>query len=342
MCMKKVLVAIVFMCNVGYSQSIDPIVLNHLDDFFADAIYYSNKFITPATDAAVYQSSGGWMFSAKKNKRWSTTFGVHFNVFFVPNKDREFELKNTDFTFLKIQDATSATIPTALGNGKQIKIVDIYGAINPNYPIETPKGINEDVIIYPHLSGSVSLGFGTDVLAKFAPKTKINRGEYQVYGIGIKHNISQYIPVLESKKIHLAMMLSNSKENISFDFLDIRTNFGTLGINKINGAINSWQYQTIISKEYNNFEFMLGSIVNVSDFEYKFSGGKGTIDQVISFPEGSSQAFLNQKLKGIYKTKINSIIELSAAYKWHKLYFQSSIDFNKFVNVNLSLHYAIN
>lgn len=340
--MKKVLLAIVFICNIGYSQSFDPLVLDHLDDFFGDAIYYSDKFITPATDAAVYQSSGGWMFSAKKKKRWSATFGVHSNIFFVPKKDREFVINNSDFKFLTIQGASSATIPTALGNGKQINIVDIYGAINPNYPIETPKGINEDQIVYPHLSGSLSIGFGTEVLAKFAPKTKINRGEYQVYGIGFKHNISQYIPILVSKKIHLAIMLSNSKENISFDFLDIRTNFGTLGINRINGAINSWQYQTTISKEYNNFEFMLASIVNVSDFKYKFTGSKGTIDQVITFPEGSSQAFLNQKLKGIYKTKINSIIELSAAYKWSKLYFQSSIDFNKFVNVNLALHYAMN
>jgi hypothetical protein len=340
--MKKVLLAMIFICNVGYAQSFDPIVLEHLDDFFVDAIYYSDKFITPATDAAVYQSSGGWMFSAKKKKRWSATFGVHSNIFFVPNKDREFVINNSDFKFLTIQGANAATVPTALGNGKQINIVDIYGAINPNYPIETPKGINEDQIVYPHLSGSLSIGFGTEVLAKFAPKTKINRGEYQVYGLGIKHNISQYISVLESKKVHLAMTLSNSKENISFDFLDIRTNFGTLGINRINGNINSWQFQTNVSKEYNNFEFMLGSIVNVSDFKYKFTGGKGTIDQVIAFPEGSSQAFLNQKLKGIYKTKINSIIELSATYKWNKLYFQSSIDFNKFVNINLSVHYAIN
>ena len=69
---------------------------------------------------------------------------------------------------------------------------------------------------------------------------------------------------------------------------------------------------------------------------------KGTIDQVIDFPGGSSQAFLNEKLKAIDKTKINSVFEVSAAYNWNKLYFQSSIDFNKFVNTNFSIHYRIN
>ena len=340
--MNKVQFFILLISNSIYSQSFDPKVLEHIDEFFIDAVFYADQFITPATDAAVYQSSGGWIFSAKKEKRWSTTFGVHSNVFFVPNSDRTFVLNDSDFTFLKIQDATSATIPTALGNGEQINIVDRYGVINPNYPIETPKGINENIIFYPHLSASVSLGSGTELITKFAPRTKIKRGEYQVYGFGLKHNISQYSKALESKNINLAMTLSNSRENISFDFLDIRTNFGTLGINRINGSVNTWQFQTNVSKEYNNFEFMLGSIVNSSNFKYKFSGEKGTIDEFINFPGGSSQEFLNEKLKEIYKTKINAIFELSVAYKWNRIFFQSSIAFNKFVNTNFSIHYKVN
>ncbi len=340
--MKKALFFILFFYNCCYSQSFDPKVLEHIDEFFIDAVFYADQFITPATDAAVYQSSGGWIFSAKKRKRWSTTFGVHSNVFFVPKSDRTFVLNDSDFTFLKIQGATSATIPTALGNGEQINIVDRYGVINPNFPIETPKGINENIIFYPHLSASISIGSGTELITKFAPRTKIKRGEYQVYGFGLKHNISQYSKVLESNNINLAMTLSNSIENISFDFLDIRTNFGTLGINRINGNVNTWQFQTNVSKEYNNFEFMLGSIVNSSDFKYKFSGEKGTIDEFINFPGGSSQEFLNEKLKEIYKTKINAIFELSVAYKWNRIFFQSSIAFNKFVNTNFSIHYKVN
>lgn len=339
--MKKALLFILFFGTSSYCQSFDLTVLDHVDDFFNDAVYYADKFITPATDAAVYQSSGGWIFSAKENKRWSTSLGVHTNVFFVPNSDRTFTLNDSDFTFLKIQGATSATIPTVLGNGKQINIIDNYGLINPNYPIETPKGINEDKITYPYFSGSVSLGFGTEILAKFAPKTKIKSGEFQVYGFGIKHNISQYIKTLKDKNINLALTISNSTENISIDFINIQTNFGTLGLDKINGNVNTWQFQTNVSKEYKNFEFMLGSIVNSSDFKYKFTGDKGTIDQVITFPGGSSQAFLNQKLKAIYKTKINNIFELSVIYKWNKVYFQPSIAFNKFVNTNFSVHYKL-
>ena len=338
----KLLVIAFFIFNFSYSQTFDPAVFDHLDEFFIDAVYYADRFITPATDAAVYQSSGGWVYSAKKRKQWETSFGVHANVFFVPNKDREFTLKNDDFTFLQIQGEESATIPTALGGSKQVYIIDKYGIINPNYPIETPRGINEEKIFYPHLSGSICIGYGTEIIGKYAPKTKIKKGEYQVYGFGIKHNLSQYIKTLEGNNINLAVTLSNSVENISFDFLDIQTNLGTLGINRINGDVNSWQFQTNVSKEYKSFEFMLGSMVNVSDFKYNFSGDKGTAEGVIKIEGLGPQDFFNEKLKAIYKTKINSIFEASVTYSWNRFNFQSAIAFNKFVNTNFAVHYKIN
>ncbi len=340
--MRYILVFFLFLTNFSYSQTFDPAVFDHLDEFFIDAVYFADRFITPATDAAVYQSSGGWVSSAKKKKKWETTIGIHANVFFIPKQDREFTLSNDDFTFLQIQNANSETIPTALGGSKQIYIIDKYGIINPNYPIETPRGINEEKLFYPHLSGSICIGNGTEIIGKFAPKTRIKKGEYQVYGIAVKHNLSQYLKSLHSNNINLAITLSNSIENISFDFLDIQTNLGTLGINRINGNINSWQFQTNVSKEYKKFEFMLASIVNISDFKYKFSGDKGTADATVKIEGLGPQDFFNEKLKSIYKTKINSIFEASITYNRNRFYFQSAIAFNKFVNTNFAVHYKIN
>jgi hypothetical protein len=40
----------------------------------------------------------------KKKEKWSATFGLHSNVFFVPNKDREFvRFKIPIFNFLKFK-----------------------------------------------------------------------------------------------------------------------------------------------------------------------------------------------------------------------------------------------
>lgn len=339
--MNRIVILFLFFSIVIKAQTFNLSALEHLDEFFKDAVYYSDKFVTPATDAAVYQAASAWIYTAKKNKLWSTSFGIHSNVFFVPNEDRQFQINDSDFTFLKIQGATSATIPTALGDGNQINIIDIFapnGIINPAKPIKTPQGVNQEIIFYPHLSGSVCVGFGTEIIGKYAPKVKINSGEYQVYGVGLKHNLDQYIEVLKKNEISLSATIIKSNEIISFDFLNVQpTPLGTLGIDRITGKVNSLQFQMNASKQFGNFEILLGSLTNKSDFEYVLTGELGTIEKIIPF-----QQILNDRLRGIYKTKFNSIIEISATYNYRKIYFQSVFAFNKFINSNISIHYKFN
>ena len=74
-----------------------------LGHFLDDAVMYSDKYITPATDAAVYQASSNWITSPKKRKLFDVTLSVHGNLFFVPKSDRSFEIKNSDFSFFSIQ-----------------------------------------------------------------------------------------------------------------------------------------------------------------------------------------------------------------------------------------------
>ena len=348
--MNKFVYFLLFISSFGHAQ-INIESIKNLPEFFNDAVFFSDKYVTPATDAAVYQAASAWMYTAQKPKLWSTTFGIHGNFFLVPNTDKEFVLNDSDFKFLKIQNSTSAVVASALGDGNQIAIIDKYGLINTKKPILTPKGVDQSSIIYPHLSGSVGLPSGFSLVGKYAPKTKIQKGEYQVYGLGLAYNVSQHMKEIEKDGFYLSFLVTKSKEEISFDFLDVKINdpfsttsgkIYTLGINRINGLVDSWQFQVCGSKKWRNFEFMLTSITNKSDFKYQFSGDRGTIDDVLKFEGGSSQAFFNKKLESIYKTKFNSIIEVSATYNYRKMYFQSLVAFNKFINANLSVHYKIN
>lgn len=315
----------------SFSQSDQ--LLQDLGYLIDDALFFSDKYITPATDAAVYQSSSGWVYSAKKRKLWDVTVGVNTNFFFVPNSDTAFKIKNSDFQLLSIESgATSATVPTAIGNGDQIYLT---GALDgETIRIETPKGINQNVVIYPHLSGALSLWYGTEVLVKYSPRVELKRSEYQVYGFGIKHNLSQYFKSLQANKINLATTATYSNEDVSFDFLDIQTDFGNLGINRLSGLVDTYQMQLNASKEYKKFEILAGFIANVSDFEYKLTGTKGAIEETIPL-----QYILNQRLKEIYKTKANFMGEISGRYQISKIFIQSTIAFGKFVNSNLSVQY---
>ena len=327
--MKKLVFLFLLVSNISFSQTAQE--LEDLGLLIDDALFFSNKYITPAADAAIYQATSGWMTTPKKRKIWDVTLGIHFNAFLVPNKDRKFVINNSDFTFFQIENASSATVPTALGNNNQVNLIGQIGTTPVS--LKTPEGVNEEVVLYPHFSGSVALWYGTELVVKYAPKTKLKKGDYQVYGFGFKHNFDQYFKALQAKKINLAGLVCYSNENISFDFIDPQTSIGTLGINRITGLVDTWQLQFNASKEYKRFEFATGIIVNVSDVKYEFTGDVPP-NQAIP-----TQSLFNERLKEIYKTRTNFLGEVSCRYKINKMYLQSTFAFGKFVNSNIALQY---
>ena len=309
-----------------------PQDIQQIGYLLSDALLYSQQYIVPATDAAVYQASAAWVMSPKKRKKWDVNLGLHTNIFFVPKADRTFQIQNSDFQFFEIEGATSATVPTALGNDNQVYLVGELGGEQVRF--KTPEGINQETVIYPYLQGGIELPYGFEFIARYSTKTKLKRGDYQVYGFGLKHNFSQYFSKMEDNKIYFSVAAIYSKEDIGFDFLDINTAYGNLGINNLNGLVDTFHFQLSASKEFKRFELITNFILNHSAFEYVVSGNKGSIEEV--FPV---QNIINGLLKRVAKDKTNILGEISGRYQISKIYLQSSIAFGKFVNGNIGVQY---
>jgi hypothetical protein len=298
-----------------------------------DALFFSDRYITPAADAAVYQQSSGWISSPRERGLWDVTFGLHANVFFTPKRDRVFSISNSDFSFFEFEEGSSASLPTALGNDKQVYLTGMLG--NDPVRLETPEGIDMETVAYPYLQGSVALPWGNELVVKYSPKVKLEKSNYQVYGFGLKHNISRYFPELKERKVHIAVLAAYAKEDVSFNFLNVQTDYGSLGINQINGLVDTWQFQVSASQQFwDDLEFMGSLIANTSEVKYKVSGETGTIEEIVPL-----QSILNQRLETIYKTRVNYIGEFSAAYNIGNFNIQTIVAFGKFVNTNVSLQY---
>ena len=298
----------------------------------SDALLYAERYIIPATDAAVYQASSAWVNSPQKKEKWKVTLGLHTNVFFVPKSNRSFQLKNSDFQFFQIEGASSATVPSALGNNNQVYLV---GDLSGNQVrFKTPKGVNQESIVYPYLHVGLELPYGFELLTRYSTRTKLKRGDYQVYGFGLKHNFSQYFPKIEAKHIYFSAAAIYSKEDISFDFLDINTPYGNLGINNFRGLVDTFHFQLSASISFNKFEIITNLILNRSSFTYLVEGQKGEIEQVLPV-----QNTINELLTTIANNKTNILGELSGRYQISKFYVHSSIAFGKFVNGNIGIQY---
>lgn len=200
--------------------------------------------------------------------------------------------------------------------------------------LKSPEGVDRDLIIYPYLQGSLGIGYGTEVIAKYSPKITLKNVEYQVYGLGFKHSLSQYFKNIETKNYFLSALVGYAREDLTVNFLDINTNYGNLGFNALNSLIDTWQFQLNGSKKWNKFEFSTGFIANTSSFEYKVKGKKGTVEEIIPL-----QSVLNNELKAISDQKFNCIGEVSGRVEFYRFFIQTTVAFGKFVNSNLSLQY---
>ena len=327
----KGIVLFVFCVTNAKAQSIP---VEEISSLIKDAIFFTDKYVTPATDAAVYQAASGWVNTPKKAKLWDFTLGLHGNVFFVPQSDRSFRLSNNDLSFFKInkEGVESALTPSTLGSDEYVELI---GELNGSQvSLRTPEGIDREVVFYPYLQGSLGLLYGTEIIGKFSPMIKLKNVDYQVYGLGLKHNLSQYFSSLEKRNLHLSVLLAYSKEDLTVNFLDVQTSYGNLGLNALNSLIDTWQFQVNASKEFNKFELSAGFIMNTSDFEYKVNGPKGEIEKITPL-----QDVLNGQLKSIARTKFNAIGEVSGRYQFNHFYIQQTLAFGKFVNSNTALQY---
>jgi hypothetical protein len=327
---KGIAIALFFCFQEANAQA--DLILQELGNLMNDAIFFTDHYVTPSTDAAVYQAASGWIYTPKKRNLWDFTLGVHVNTFFVPSSDRKFGISNSDFSFFTIENATVAETPSALGNDQYATLTGTLG--DDPVTLKTPEGINRETVIYSSLEGALGIGYGTELIARFSPKIALKHVKYQVYGLGLKHNLSQYFPKLERQKIYVSTMFAYSREEVTVAFLDVQTPNGNLGLNALNSLIDTWQLQLNVSKEYKKLELSAGIITNTSNFEYKVDGGRSQIGEAFKLREN-----LNKKLEEIYRTKFNCIGEISGRYSFGSIFTQATLAFGKFVNTNISVQY---
>ena len=328
---KGLFAVFLFFTGRAAAQSND-VAIQQLGHLINDALFYCDQYVSPATDAAIYQASSGWVTSPKKKDLWKVSLGLHTNVFFTPGSDRHFDINNSDFEFFQLEEGSTADVPSSLGGDHQVYLIGTLG--ESPVTLETPEGMNMEVVAYPYLQGSIALWGGTELIAKYSTYVRLKKSDYQVYGFGIKHNLSQYFPSLEANKTYFSVLAGYANEDVSFSFLDISTDYGTLGISTINGIVDTWQFQLNGAKEFGRWEAMGGFIVNTSHVKYKVGGKKGTIEEILPL-----QDVLNLRLEEIYKTRVNYIGEAAIKYNLGNFNIQTILAFGKFVNTNISVYY---
>tara|TARA_B100000795_G_scaffold264022_1_gene243958 strand:- start:13085 stop:14110 length:1026 start_codon:yes stop_codon:yes gene_type:complete len=333
---KKALCRVAFFVLFPIATMGQNTYIADVEDFLVDMLVISNKYVSPAAEAAVYQSTGSWYSSAKSLDLFEVDVSLHVNALPISNDQKSFTVRDTDFISLKIRDATSAEVPTALGDD-----TDVFYDFLLNgeaYELQTFEGAKQQVFYYPYLQGSIGLWKQTELTLQYVPEVKIDASGYKTFGGAIKHNLSQYWLGSDTDNtavqvaVQIAYSLFDSK--IFFDDFEISATDpeqpALAVINSLAVDADAVTLQFIASKRYRKFEFVGAFAMSANQFDYTM-GGQG--DFFLSL--------LNEAFTALEDTSRMLRGNIGVNYHINNLYLASNITIGRFVNTNFSIHYKL-
>lgn len=212
--MKKIILTLAFLASVGTTKAQD------IEEFLVlgkDAGTMLQSYLDPAFKGSMYNLNSGWYRTAKPHKLLGFDITLNATLSTVPSGQKNFTFKNGDYENLYIQGTqksnadASVSLPTAFGKStNQVLIyeeeVSYLGVSETRkFEFDALDGLTDDFgfnqVPLAMIQAGIGLPFKTDVTVRFVPEVGSDNFKTDLFGLGIKHNILQYLPI--AKRIPL-------------------------------------------------------------------------------------------------------------------------------------------
>lgn len=246
-----------------------------------DASLYLNNYMKPVFKGLITNLNSGWYHSGKTHKKLGFDITLNTSIAFVPSKDKTFVFKNSDYTFLQLQNGDdSKKIPTAMGKDSNTLIVvnnrDLNGNIIPNEFLPTFKtlnGIEEDLPIAAIPTPMVQFGLGlptkTDIKLRFVPSVGSKDVKFNLIGVGLQHNLLQHFLIVDKVPVFdLSVLAAFTKSTTTYTPKD--SSFGT--DQKTTIKVNAYTVQLVANANLKIISFYAGLGYVAGDASTKVKG----------------------------------------------------------------------
>ncbi len=293
--MKKSIVTLV--SSVLLSSAVSAQV--NSEEFIDDVLILASNFAQPAADAAPYQASAGWFSSAEALQKWDFRLSLHGNALFVPDDKQNFQLQNQDLSLLQMGEVSSAELPTGFGGATNIFFSGEVNFLNPiSGEMESQEvrfkgfdGIAMSQIPHAFAQVAVGVGVGTEITLRAMPKTTIDGVAASTYGVGAKHNLTQYFG--EPGNFQFAAAIAYSKLQVEYEYDTIEVE-RYLSMNSVAVDADLWMAEFIGSKKWGFFELFGAAGAMNSNFHYEMGGSGvalGLVNSKMDILEGGQTQF---------------------------------------------------
>lgn len=275
-----ILLFITITVENGIAQSDSPLDMLYMitENSAKDASTYANQYFSPIFKGLGYGFNNGWYNTAKTHKPLGFDLTFSVNLAFVPSKDEYFTFNNQDYQVTKLVNGSEAKTPTIFGPDKAGPGLEVRDN-QTNILLASMNGINgaglKDEIGFNAVPSPIlQLGVGviknTDIKIRYIPDVAGNDVDYSVWGLGIMHDVGQWIPVVKQLPVDISVFgaYSSLKADIFWDPVD-----DFPGTNQqISSSIKGYTIEALISKKVAVLTFLGGLGYNKAKTDFSFLG----------------------------------------------------------------------
>jgi len=315
----------VFNGGMGHAQSVPAEGQEIIDDL----LFIADGFATPAAESAAYQATASWFTSAKALEPWKVDVSLHANALFVPSSKKEFTINNNDFSNLTIAGGgNGAVVPTAFGSDSDVMFNGNF--LGQEFAFQAIEGIDTGALMYPFAQVSVGLPLGFQLGVRALPALEVSGSEFSTYGVGLKHNLSQYFGRRRTRDDDLEVAAI-----VAYDIFDVKYEFeqisvpNLLNLNLIDVSSGVWMAEVMASKKYENFEIFGALGIAQSDFEYEFGGS------------GLALNLVNDEISRLNDSQAQFKGDIGFNLYFNSFKVSTMATAGKYVNLNVGLHFIL-
>jgi len=182
----------------------------------ADASYLLEGYIAPAMNSLGAGLNQGWYNTAKTHKPFGIDFTITTSLIYVPGSDDFYSVDNTRLQEIRLVSydgqtvgaSSSGSVPTIFGPEK----APIYETLDSGKDFEGPPGFDLQNTIkiakalpVPMYHLGIGLPKNFDIKVRFSPTIEFSDFRFNLFGLGLMHDVKQYIPGLKVVPIDLAI-----------------------------------------------------------------------------------------------------------------------------------------
>jgi hypothetical protein len=195
----------------------------------ADAKYLAEGYISPFMKAFGHGINNGWYNSAAPHKLGGFDITFTGSFAFVPVIDQSYFVDNSKMTTVERMSGpgTGATpengnVPTAFGSNVPPVYRSPKGTTGTTF--SGPVGVGVNYFPTPALGLGVGLPKGFELRLRYVPTLDLNKyfdqytGSIGLFGIGVLHDIKQWIPGMKALPLDLSAFIGYTKLNMDLGF----------------------------------------------------------------------------------------------------------------------------